>query len=42
MCSIIYNNDRASEGHGTVALPEEAYAVGPGLELTWSSVQDQK
>ena len=42
MCSISYNNDRASGGHGTVALPECAYAAGPGLKLTWSSVQDLK
>ena len=45
MCSIIiYNNDRASEEHSTVALPECVYATGPGagLKLTWSSVQDVK
>ena len=33
MCSIIYNNDRASGGHNTVALPECAYAAGAGLNL---------
>ena len=27
--------------HGTVALPEYAYAAGPGLKITWSSVQDR-
>ena len=44
MCSIIYNNDKASRGDGTVALPECAYAAGPGagLKLTWSNVQDPK
>ena len=42
MCSIIYNNDRASGGNGTVALPECAYAAGAVLKLTWSSEQDSK
>ena len=33
MCFIIYNNDRDGGGHGTIALPECAYAASPGAGL---------